>query len=59
MIIMMPVGMDRTTGKQGCQMLYLKTKKSIFGQILEDLTLENVDVFYGQREYFTDIWDIL
>jgi hypothetical protein len=27
--------------------------------ILEGLRLENVDMFCGHLEYFTDIWDIL
>jgi hypothetical protein len=26
---------------------------------LEGLRLENMDIFYGHLEYFTDIWDIL
>jgi hypothetical protein len=34
-------------------------QKSKFGSILEGLRLENVDIFYGHMEYFTDIWDIL
>jgi hypothetical protein len=34
-------------------------QKSQFGSILEGLRLENVDMFYGHFEYFTDIWDIL
>jgi hypothetical protein len=33
--------------------------KSQFGQILEDLRLENVDIFYAELEYFTDDWGIL
>jgi hypothetical protein len=28
-------------------------------QILEGLRWENVDVFEGHLEYFTDVWDIL
>jgi hypothetical protein len=28
-------------------------------KILEDLRLENVDIFYGHLEYVSDIWDIL
>jgi hypothetical protein len=28
------------------------------GSILEGPILENVDIFYGLLEYFTDIWDI-
>jgi hypothetical protein len=34
-------------------------QKSQFGKILEGLRLENVDLFYGYEEYFTEIWDIL
>jgi hypothetical protein len=34
-------------------------QKSQFGYILEDLRLQNFDIFYGHLEYFKDIWDIL
>jgi hypothetical protein len=34
-------------------------QKFLFGQTLEGLRLENVDLFYGYLEFFTDIWDIL
>jgi hypothetical protein len=34
-------------------------QKSQFGQFLECLRWENVYIFYGQLEYFMDIWDIL
>jgi hypothetical protein len=34
-------------------------QKSEFGEILEGLRLENVDICYGHLEYFTDTWDIL
>jgi hypothetical protein len=34
-------------------------QKYQFGSILEGLRLENVDIFYGHSEYFTDIWDSL
>jgi hypothetical protein len=34
-------------------------QKSQFGKILEGHRWVNVDIFYGHREYFTDIWDIL
>jgi hypothetical protein len=34
-------------------------QKSQLGYILEGLRSENVDVFYGHMEYFTDIWNIL
>jgi hypothetical protein len=38
---------------------FVSNQKYQFGQILEGLTLENVDIFNGHLEYFTDIWDIL
>jgi hypothetical protein len=34
-------------------------QKSQFGYILEGRRLENVDIFYGHFEYFTDIREIL
>jgi hypothetical protein len=34
-------------------------QKSLYGEILEGLILENVYVFYGHLGYFMDIWDIL
>jgi hypothetical protein len=34
-------------------------QKSQFGKIFQGLGLENVDIFYGHLEHFTDIWDIL
>jgi hypothetical protein len=37
---------------------FFSNQKSQFGQILEGLGLENVDVLYGHLEYFTDIGDI-
>jgi hypothetical protein len=33
-------------------------QKSQFGQILDGLRLENVDIFYVHEEYFTDTCDI-
>jgi hypothetical protein len=36
--------------------LYSK-QKSQFAS--EGIILENVDIFYGHLEYFTEIWDIL
>jgi hypothetical protein len=33
-------------------------QNSQFGQISEDLKLENIDIFYCHSEYFTNIWDI-
>jgi hypothetical protein len=38
---------------------FFSNQKSQFGQILEGLRLENMDIFYGHLEYSTDIWDIL
>jgi hypothetical protein len=38
---------------------FFSNQKSQFGKILEGLRWENVDIFYGHLEYFTDIWDIL
>jgi hypothetical protein len=35
--------------------LYFKPKIPVW----EVLKLENVDIFYGHLEYFTDIWNIL
>jgi hypothetical protein len=31
-------------------------QKSRFGQVLDGLRLENVDIFYGHLEHFTAIW---
>jgi hypothetical protein len=36
-------------------MVYIHTKYSQFGLILEGLGMENVEVFYGHLEYFTAI----
>jgi hypothetical protein len=41
-----------STQKQGCQMVYFQTQKSQFGQILEHLTLEIVDIFYNHFGLF-------
>jgi hypothetical protein len=38
---------------------FFSNQKSQFGQILQGPRLENVDIFYGHLEYFTDIWYIL
>jgi hypothetical protein len=38
---------------------FFSNQKFQFGQILEGLRWENVDIFYGHLGYFTDIWDIL
>jgi hypothetical protein len=32
-------------------------QKSQFGYILEGLRLDNVNIFYDHKDYFTDIWD--
>jgi hypothetical protein len=40
-------------------MVYFQNQKYQFGYILEGLRLENVNIFYGNLEYFIDIWDIL
>jgi hypothetical protein len=40
-------------------MVYFQTKNPNFGKLLEGPTFENVDIFYGHLEYFTEIWDIL
>jgi hypothetical protein len=37
---------------------YFSDQKFRFGKILEGLGWENVDIFYGHLEYFTDIWNI-
>jgi hypothetical protein len=34
-------------------------RKTKFGYILEGLRIKNVAIFYGQLEYFMEIWDIL
>jgi hypothetical protein len=38
---------------------FFSNQKSQFGFNLEGLRLENVDIFHGHLEYFTDIWDVL
>jgi hypothetical protein len=38
---------------------FFSNPKFQFGQILEGPRWENVDLFYNDLEYFTDIWDIL
>jgi hypothetical protein len=43
---------------QGCQMIYFQTKNPI-GANFVGFRFENVDIFYGHLEYFTDIWNIL
>jgi hypothetical protein len=40
-------------------MVSYKTQNPNLGKFLEGPRLENVDIFYGHLEYFTDIWDIL
>jgi hypothetical protein len=34
-------------------------QKSQFGKKIQDLGLENVDIFHGHLEHFKDIWGIL
>jgi hypothetical protein len=38
---------------------FFSNQKSQFGKILEGLRWENVNIFYGHLEYFTNFWDIL
>jgi hypothetical protein len=38
---------------------FFSNQKFQFGKILERLGWENVDIFHGHLEYFTNIWDIL
>jgi hypothetical protein len=38
---------------------FLLKSKSQFGNILECLRWENIDIIYVYFEYFMDIWDIL
>jgi hypothetical protein len=52
-------GKKRAAVEQGCQMVSFQTKNSKFGQILEGLRWENVDIFYGYLELFKGIWDTL
>jgi hypothetical protein len=40
-------------------MVTFQTQNPNFGKILEDLILENVDIFYGHLECFMDFGDIL
>jgi hypothetical protein len=40
-------------------MVYFQTKNPNLGSFWEGLKLENVDIFYGQLEYFKDIWEML
>jgi hypothetical protein len=37
---------------------FFSNQKYQFGQILEGLRWENVEIFYGHLKYFTDIADI-
>jgi hypothetical protein len=37
---------------------FFSNQKSQIGKILEGPRLENVVIFYGHLEHFTDIWDI-
>jgi hypothetical protein len=38
---------------------FFSNQKSKFGQILEGLRWENVDIYFRPFGIFTDIWDIL
>jgi hypothetical protein len=38
---------------------FFSNQKSKFGQRLVGLRWENVNIFWGHLEYYTDIWDIL
>jgi hypothetical protein len=38
--------------------MFFSNQKSQFGNIFQGLRLENVDIFYGHLEYFTEIWGI-
>jgi hypothetical protein len=40
-------------------MVYLQNQKSHFWLFFEGIRMENVDIFYGHLEYFTEIWVIL
>jgi hypothetical protein len=43
----------------GVARLFFSNQKYQFGRILGGLGLENVDLFCGHSEYFTDNWDVL
>jgi hypothetical protein len=46
--------------RQDCQMVSFQTKNSNLDKLRRALhRWENVDIFYGHLEYFSDIWDIL
>jgi hypothetical protein len=49
---------DGTERSEGCQMVYFQAKNLTLGKFLEGIGVENVYIFYGHMEYFTDIWDI-
>jgi hypothetical protein len=40
-------------------MVYFQTKNTNLGKFLSGLRFENVDIFYGHLEYFTDNGEIL
>jgi hypothetical protein len=52
-------GRKMTLADSGLPDGLFSNQKSQFGQILDGLRWENVDIFYVHLEYFTDIWDIL
>jgi hypothetical protein len=45
----------------GCRVArwFVFKPKSQNGKKFQGLRLENLDIFYGHLEYFTDIWDII
>jgi hypothetical protein len=46
-------------GSNGLPDVFFSNQKSQFGKILDGLGWENVEIFYGHLEYFTNIWDVL
>jgi hypothetical protein len=40
-------------------MVSFQTQNPNLGKFWRATELENVDIFYGHLDYFTDIWDIL
>jgi hypothetical protein len=51
---------SRSDRKQGCQIVYFRTKSPDLGKLWKALYWKkSIYVFNGHLEYFTDIWDIL
>jgi hypothetical protein len=46
-----------STLEQGCQMVYFQTKNPHLGKVWVGHRLENINIFYANLEYFTDICD--